>query len=117
MFLVDEDRFEAMVVDALDSLPPPLAARMDNVVVCVEDGLPGGSLLGLYDGIPLTQRDDYGGFGSAPMPDTVTLFRLTICDACETEADVAHEVRVTLIHEVAHHFGIDDDRLTELGWD
>jgi predicted Zn-dependent protease with MMP-like domain len=105
-------RFEEMVSDALDSLPPALAGMMRNVVVVVEDGSD-PHLLGLYEGIPLTERmSDY----SAVLPDRITIYRLAVCAACDTEADVVDEVRATVVHEVGHHFGIDDDRLHELGW-
>jgi predicted Zn-dependent protease with MMP-like domain len=105
-------RFEEMVADALDGLPPELARMMRNVVVVVEDG-DDPDLLGLYEGIPLTERlSDY----SAVLPDRITVFRRAICAACDTEAQVVDEVRTTVVHEVAHHFGIDDDRLHELGW-
>jgi predicted Zn-dependent protease with MMP-like domain len=105
-------RFEEMVADALDGLPPELARMMRNVVVVVEDG-DDPDLLGLYEGIPLTERlSDY----SAVLPDRITVFRRAICAACDTEAEVVDEVRTTVVHEVAHHFGIDDDRLHELGW-
>jgi predicted Zn-dependent protease with MMP-like domain len=86
---------------------------MDNVWVTVEDDSPDG-LLGLYDGVPLTERESYGGM---VLPDRITIFRLPICEECDTDEDVVEMVRDTVIHEVAHHFGIGDDRLTELGWD
>jgi len=70
--------------------------------------------LGLYDGIPLTERGDYG---IGELPDRIFIYRSAICAICQTEADVVHEVITTVVHEVAHHFGIDDDRLHELGWD
>jgi len=107
-------RFEELVADALDGIPEALARRMDNVWVRVEDrsGPPG--LLGLYEGVPLTERD--GGYAGMVMPDRITLYRLPICAMCRTEADVVDVVRTTVVHEVAHHFGIDDDRLAELGW-
>jgi predicted Zn-dependent protease with MMP-like domain len=107
------DRFEALVVDALDGLPPALSALVDNVVVMVEDAHPDEDLLGLYEGTPLTERGDYGYM---ELPDTITLYRLTICDACDHEEQVVEEVRITVVHEVAHHFGIDDDDLEEMGW-
>lgn len=113
MVVVSEVRFEQLVVDALDSIPDGLAQMMDNVVVTIEDGADEPHLLGLYEGVPLTERDDYGGL---VMPDKVTIFRQPICAACTDEAHVIEEVRVTVIHEIAHHFGIDDDRLHELGW-
>jgi predicted Zn-dependent protease with MMP-like domain len=106
------ERFEEMVADALDTLPRELTRVMRNVVVVVEDGDDPG-LLGLYEGIPLTERlSDY----SAVLPDRITIYRNAICAACDTEAEVVAEVRTTVVHEVGHHFGIDDERLHELGW-
>ena len=98
---------------ALDSLPAELSRLMSNVAVTVEHdpGPPG--LLGLYEGIPLTSRTtQYAGV----LPDRITIYRRAICAICRTEDEVAGEVRRTVVHEVAHHFGIDDDRLDELGW-
>jgi predicted Zn-dependent protease with MMP-like domain len=80
----------------------------------VEDVPEVPGLLGLYDGVPLTERD--GGYAGMVMPDRITLYRIPICAMCRTEAEVVEVVRDTVIHEVAHHFGIDDDRLDELGW-
>jgi predicted Zn-dependent protease with MMP-like domain len=110
---VDRDRFEEMVVAALDSLPDDLGRLMRNVAVTVEhDGGPRG-LLGLYEGVPLTSRTSgYAGV----LPDRITIYRLAICAICDTEEQVVDQVRRTVIHEVAHHFGIDDARLEELGW-
>ena len=108
------DRFEELVVEAIDGLPEELAAAMDNVAVILDDESPPGELLGLYEGIPLTERDDGYSF---VMPDRITIFVRTICDACDSEAEVVTMVRETVVHEIAHHFGIDDDRLDELGWD
>lgn len=114
---VDSERFEELVGEALDLIPEELADKMDNVAVFVRDGSPGGGLLGLYEGVPLTERDDgYGGFGNLPMPDRITIYRLPILAVCASEEEVVEQVRVTVVHEVAHHFGIDDDRLDELGW-
>jgi predicted Zn-dependent protease with MMP-like domain len=110
---VPESRFEELVADALDSLPDELGRLMDNVWVTVEDDSEEG-LLGLYDGVPLTERLDYGGLA---VPDRIVIYRLPICEMSGTEDDVVENVRETVIHEVAHHFGIDDDRLEELGWD
>jgi len=107
-------RFEELVSDALDLIPPNLASAIDNVVVLVEARHPEvPDLLGLYEGIALTERDTtYAG----ALPDTITIYRDALLDVCETEADVVDEVAITVIHEVAHHFGIDDERLHELGW-
>jgi len=107
------DRFEELVVAALADLPDELAAAMDNVAVILDDESPPGELLGLYEGIPLTERD--GGY-SFVMPDRITIFVRTICDDCDTEDEVVAMVRETVVHEIAHHFGIEDDRLDELGW-
>ncbi len=107
--------FEGLVSDALDQIPGDLAAQMDNVVVLVEDDAPDQSptMLGLYVGIPLTERDPmWGGM----LPDRIMIYRNPILDICETEQDVIDEVLITVVHEVAHHFGIDEDRLHELGW-
>ena len=112
MIEVPAERFEQLVADALDEIPEELGRIMDNVVVQVRDGSPAG-LLGLYEGVPLTAREAYGGL---VMPDRITVYRRPICRRCDSEADVVEEVRVTVVHEVAHHFGIDDDRLDELGW-
>lgn len=111
-------RFEELVADALDELPEPLARLIDNVVVVVEDGDPDDDLLGFYDGVPQTERQAYGlaGGGTLPMPDRIIIYRIPICSICDTEDDVVEEVLITVVHEVAHHFGIDDDRLDELGW-
>jgi predicted Zn-dependent protease with MMP-like domain len=97
----------------MDSLPDDLGRLMRNVAVTVEhDGGPRG-LLGLYQGIPLTSRTtSYAGV----LPDRITIYRLAICAICDTEDEVVDQVRRTVIHEVAHHFGIDDARLDELGW-
>ena len=112
MITISRGSFELMVDEALASLPPALARMMRNVAVVVEDG-DDPHLLGLYHGVPLTERtSDY----SMVLPDKITIFRLAICARCDTEEDVVDEVRTTVVHEVGHHFGIDDDRLHELGW-
>jgi predicted Zn-dependent protease with MMP-like domain len=113
---VSIERFEELVAEALDSIPEELGRRMDNVIVRVRDVPPRSGLLGLYEGIPLTERVDYGGGGGLVMPDRITVYRASTLAVCETEEDVVDQVRTTVIHEVAHHFGIDDDRLDELGW-
>jgi predicted Zn-dependent protease with MMP-like domain len=106
------ERFEELVGEALDLIPDDLASRIDNVVVRVKDESRPG-LLGLYEGIPLTRRDQYGGLA---MPDRITIYRKPILARCRTEEQVIEQVRITVIHEVAHHFGISDERLDELGW-
>jgi predicted Zn-dependent protease with MMP-like domain len=110
---VEPERFEEMVAEALDGLPEELGRLMSNVAVTVEHrpGPPG--LLGLYQGIPLTNRTTgYAGV----LPDRITIYREAICATCRTRQEVYDQVRRTVIHEVAHHFGIDDRRLRELGW-
>lgn len=110
---VEPERFEEMVASALDRLPEDLGRLMQNVAVTVEHGPGPPGLLGLYQGVPLTSRTtNYAGV----LPDHITIYRLAICAICNTEQEVAEEVRRTVIHEVAHHFGIDDRRLDELGW-
>jgi predicted Zn-dependent protease with MMP-like domain len=113
MIDVAPERFEDMVVEALDGLPAELGRLMRNVAVTVEhDGGPAG-LLGLYRGIPLTERTThYAG----TLPDHITIYRKAICAICSSEAEVVEEVRRTVVHEVGHHFGIDDERLHQLGW-
>jgi predicted Zn-dependent protease with MMP-like domain len=110
---VEPGRFEDMVAEALDGLPEELGRLMRNVAVTVEHDVGPPGLFGLYEGIPLTSRtSQYAGV----LPDRITIYRQAICAICRTEAEVAEQVRRTVIHEVAHHFGIDDDRLRELGW-
>jgi len=111
---IASERFEELVADALDEIPEELGRLMDNVWVTVEDVPEVAGLLGLYDGVPLTERDV--GYAGMVMPDRITLYRMPICAMCRTEKQVVDVVRDTVIHEVAHHFGIDDDRLDELGW-
>ncbi len=108
-------RFERLVSEALDAIPDELAELIDNVVVTVEDQHPDDpDLLGVYLGVPLTERHDYGALA---MPDRIVIFRRPICAVCDDEDDVFEEVMVTVVHEVAHHFGIDDATLDALGWD
>lgn len=113
--------FEDLVADAIDSLPLELATRMENVEVVVEDEppwemvrelAPGGTLLGLYHGVPLTKR----GYYDRMLPDKISIYRGPITRLARTPDRIREQVRRTVIHEIAHHFGIDDDRLHELGW-
>lgn len=110
---ISEAEFEVLVVDALDQLPDELHDLLDNVVLMIDDEHPDEELFGLYEGVPRTDREDYGGF---ELPDRVTLYRLTLCSACRDLEELAEEVLVTVVHELAHHLGIDDERLHELGW-
>lgn len=113
---VTPERFDELVDDAIDSIPEELARLVSNLVVLVEEEPPEGEpddLLGLYDGVALTQRDtQYGG----TLPDRIFLFRGPLLDFCDSEEQLVEEVRITVVHEVAHHFGISDARLHELGW-
>jgi len=119
------DAFRRLVTQALEGLPAEFLEKMDNIEVVVE-GLPTpdqedsaggdpeeGLLMGLYEGIPLTERtSSYGGV----LPDRITLFQENIEAVCETPEEIIEEIRTTVLHEIAHHFGIDDDRLLELDY-
>jgi predicted Zn-dependent protease with MMP-like domain len=111
---VSRDRFEELVAEALDGIPTELGRLMDNVAVVVAEGSAGSGLLGLYEGIPLTKRD--ASYNGMVLPDRITVYRQPIMACCATEDDLVHQIRVTVVHEVGHHFGIDDARLAELGW-
>jgi predicted Zn-dependent protease with MMP-like domain len=120
-FPMSESDFEAAVSDALDRIPAELAKTMNNVAVFIEDDYtpepgedPDTVLLGLYEGVPLTERDSWWDAGS--LPDRITIFRQPILEICASREDVLEEVTVTVVHEIAHHFGISDERLHELGW-
>jgi predicted Zn-dependent protease with MMP-like domain len=120
-FPMSEDDFEAAVTDALDRIPAELARTMDNVAVFIEDDYvpqpgedPDTVLLGLYEGVPLTERDSWWDAGS--LPDRIIIYRQPILELCASREDVVEEVTVTVVHEIAHHFGISDERLHELGW-
>ena len=118
---VDPERFEQLVADALDSIPEELGRVMENVAVFVVDwptpeqlaGRP-GTLLGLYEGVDLTRRSPLSYAGA--MPDRITVFRGPISRIARTEQELVDIVTTTVVHEVAHHFGISDARLRELGW-
>ncbi len=105
--------FEELVADALDSLPPALVARFSNVVVVVEDeNADEPDLLGLYEGVALTEREHYTG----ALPDRISLYRIPLCLLAEDLDHLVEEIAVTVVHEFGHHVGIDDERLHELGW-
>ena len=112
---MSEAEFSGLVAEALDEIPPELSELIDNCVVTVEDFPPPhlSDLLGLYEGIPLTERGDTYALA---LPDKITIYRHPILEICETVDDVIDEVHITVVHEVAHHFGIDDDRLHDLGY-
>ena len=110
---VSPAEFEEYVADALDELPPELAAHFSNVVVVVEDENPEEpDLLGLYEGVALTEREHYSG----ALPDRISLYRIPLCLMAEDLDHLLEEIQVTVVHEFAHHMGIDDDRLHDLGW-
>jgi predicted Zn-dependent protease with MMP-like domain len=111
---IDRADFEALVEQALDEIPEEIASVVHNVVVLVEDDPPPGEpdLLGVYDGVSLTDRaSDHTG-----LPDRITIFRRPLLDLCADADELVREVRITVVHEIAHHFGIDDRRLHELGY-
>ena len=119
---MERSRFERLVRQAVLDLPEAVRTQVDNLDLVVEDwptegqllgsGLGEGDLLlGLYEGVPLTNRHDYG----MVLPDKITLFQRSIESLCSTEEEIVREVRETVFHEVAHHFGIDDERLAEMG--
>ncbi|MDT9595372.1 metallopeptidase family protein [Nocardioides zeae] len=113
---LDREAFERLVDHAIDTIPDEIAAIADNVVVLVEDDPPEGEpqdLLGLYDGVALTDRGtEYGGV----LPDRIFVFRRPLLAMCDDLDELADEVRITVVHEVAHHFGIDDAALHDLGY-
>ena len=109
------DEFEQLVIDELDLLPDDMIDGLDNVAFVTEDRPEDGSLdlLGLYDGVALTERGQYG-FGE--LPDRIILYREPLLAVSESLEQLREEVHITLVHEIAHYYGIDDDQLHELGW-
>ncbi len=112
---LDRDAFDALVDRALDGIPEELAALVHNVVVLVEEDAPDDDpdLLGLYDGVALTERESWH---AGRLPDRILIFRRPLQELCDSVEELEEEVRITVVHEVAHHFGLDDDRLHELGY-
>lgn len=113
---MEPDAFDELVAAALDSVPDGLVALIENCVIVVEDYPPPDrptDLLGIYEGIPLTER---GEFYSGVLPDKITIYRVPTLRICDTVADVVAEVHITVVHEIAHYFGIDDARLHALGY-
>ena len=112
---LDEREFERLVVDELDALPDEMVDGLDNVVFVTEDRPEDGSmdLLGIYEGVALTERGQYG-FGE--LPDRIVLYREPLVAMCEDLEELKDQIHITLVHEIAHYFGIDDDQLHELGW-
>lgn len=115
MLDLNASEFERLVVDELDLLPDDMVDGLDNVIFVVEDRPEDGTLdvLGLYDGVALTERGQYG-FGE--MPDRIVLYREPLLAICASLKELHDEIHVTLVHEIAHFYGIDDDRLHALGW-
>ena len=112
MHPVPIEEFEDLVADALDRLPPQIAAQFRNVAVVVEDERPGEpGLLGLYQGVPITQRRHYSGV----LPDRITLFRLPLCRVARDRDDLARQVAITVVHEFGHHMGMSEGRLHDFG--
>lgn len=111
-----DDAFDAIVADALDEVPEPLLRMLDNVVFLVESEPPpeDPDLLGVYDGVALTERGD--GWAAGALPDRITLFRGPLTRMCADLEELTEEIAVTVVHEIAHHFGIEEERLHELGW-
>jgi predicted Zn-dependent protease with MMP-like domain len=117
-----DEQFDVIVQEALDEVPDELMALLDNVVFLVEGEPPPGEsgrpgdpdLLGIYEGTPLTERGEWWSQGS--LPDRITLFRGPLTRMCEDDDELREEIAVTVVHEIAHHFGIEEDRLHELGW-
>lgn len=114
---MSREQFEDAAADALDTIPQDLLDRLDNVAITVEDEPEPGStpgLLGLYVGVPLTERDSSYGLGQ--LPDRIYIYRGPLTRYCHTRDQLLHQIRVTVLHEIGHHFGISDERLHELGW-
>jgi predicted Zn-dependent protease with MMP-like domain len=113
MVTMDVATFEQLVTDALDGIPAGLRSAMENVALVIDDESPPGNLYGLYVGVPLTER---GNHYSSATPDRITIYMATILASSHSREQVVDRVRTTVVHEVAHHFGIGDRRLEELGW-
>ena len=113
---LSDEEFDAIVEDAHDEVPEELMAMLDNVVFLVEPEPPAEDpdLLGVYEGVPLTERGD--GWAAGALPDRITLFRGPLTRMCRDVDELTEEIAVTVVHEIAHHFGIDDEALHELGW-
>jgi predicted Zn-dependent protease with MMP-like domain len=110
---MDEERFSELVGEALDRIPDELWGRFENVAVVIEDSnTEEPDILGLYEGVPLTDRLDYAGV----LPDKISIYRLPLCEMCHDEEELISEISITVVHELAHHMGIDDHDLHELGW-
>ena len=113
MLDLDLGAFEALVTEVLDALPDEMVDGLDNVVFLVEDEHPEEDLLGIYEGVAITDRGQYG-FGE--LPDRIMVYRLPHLETADTLEELRAEVRTTVVHEIAHFYGIDDEQLHELGW-
>ena len=115
MLEMDAEEFEKLVIDELDALPDEMIDGLENVAFVTEDRPESGSLdvLGLYEGVALTERDSYG-FGE--LPDRIVLFREPLLAVVESIDELRDEIHVTLVHEIGHYYGIDDEQLHKLGW-
>ena len=119
MLELSENEFETIVGEELDALSEEIVEGLDNVIFVIEARLGDSAtedsldVLGLYEGVSLTERDNYG-FGE--MPDRIIIFRDALLNACDSLEQLRHEIHVTLVHEISHFYGIDDERLHELGW-
>ncbi|SEE97044.1 Predicted Zn-dependent protease, minimal metalloprotease (MMP)-like domain [Arthrobacter alpinus] len=120
-FTMNKQEFDAAVQEAIDSIPKNISSKMANVAIFTAENYEPGPgedpdtvLLGLYEGTPLTERDSWWESGS--LPDRITIYREPILEICTSREDVLNEITVTVVHEIAHHFGISEERLHELGW-
>jgi predicted Zn-dependent protease with MMP-like domain len=114
VFQVTDERFDELVAEAIASIPKELASEIENVAIFIEDEAEGRPLFGLFEGVPLTKRGPMSYSGA--LPDRITLYQGAITRYANSEDEVRAQVRKTVIHEIAHHFGISDERLHELGW-
>ncbi|WP_353111266.1 metallopeptidase family protein [Microbacterium sp.] len=111
---MEAEAFETLVIDELDRLPDDMVNGLENVVFVVEERAENGEdLFGLYDGLALPER---GQYGLGELPDRIVVYRRAHLDACENEDELRDEVHTTLVHEIAHFYGIDDEQLHEMGW-
>ena len=114
MIELDADSFEALVEEVLDALPAAMTDGLENVAFVIEERPDDGEdLLGRYEGVDLTQRDRYG-YGE--LPDRIVVYRVPHLESASSPEGLRAEVRTTLVHEIGHYYGLDDDRLHELGW-
>lgn len=120
-FTMNEQEFDAAVQEAIASIPKNISSEMENVAIFTAENYEPGPgedpdtvLLGLYEGTPLTERDSWWESGS--LPDRITIYREPILEICTSREEVLSEITVTVVHEIAHHFGISEERLHELGW-